>query len=70
MEEEDADIACIKESYLLGNKIGGISHSLTVPTTGERKKRAAIVIDNKNIDALMVNQLFLSQCVRPSVTHI
>ena len=45
MEEEDTDIACIQEPYILGNKIGGIPHSLTVLTFGERKKRAAIIIN-------------------------
>ena len=57
MEEEDTDIACIQEPYILGNKIGGIPHSLTVLTIGERKKRAAIVINNKNIDTLLITQL-------------
>ena len=57
MEEENTDIACIQEPYILGNKIGGIPHSLTVLTIGERKKRAAIVINKKNIDTLPITQL-------------
>jgi hypothetical protein len=57
VEEEITDIACIQEPYILGNKIGVIPHSLTVLTIGERKKRAAIVINNKNIDTLLITQL-------------
>jgi len=45
MKEEITDIACIQKPYMLGNKIGGIPHSLTVLTIGERKKRAAIFIN-------------------------
>ena len=48
LEEENTDIACIQEPYMLGNKIGGIPHSLTVLTIGERKKPVATVINNKN----------------------
>jgi len=54
MKEENTDIACIQEPYMFGNKIGGIPHFLTVLTIGERKKRAAIVINNRNIDILII----------------
>ena len=57
MEEENTDIACIQEPYMVGNKIGGIPLSLMVLTIGARKKRAAIVINNKNIDTLLITQL-------------
>ena len=42
---------------MLGNKIGGTPHSLTLLTIGERKKRVAIVVNNKNIDTLLITQL-------------
>jgi hypothetical protein len=57
MKEENTDIACIQEPYMLGNKIGGIPHSLTVLTIRESKKRAAIVVNNNNIDTLLITQL-------------
>jgi len=53
MEEEDTDIVCIQEPYNIGNKIGGLPRSRTVLTSGEGKKRAAIVI-NKHIDAILI----------------
>ena len=48
VEEENTDIACIQEPYTLSNKIGGMPHFLMVLTFMERKKNAAIVINNKN----------------------
>ena len=41
---------------MLENKIG-IPHSLTVLAFGEGRKRAGIVISNKNIDTLLITQL-------------
>ena len=57
MEEEDTDIVCIQEPYNIGNKIGGLPRSRTVLTSGEGKKRAGIVINNKHIDAILITQL-------------
>jgi hypothetical protein len=57
MEEEDADIACIQEPYILGNKIRGMPHSLTVLTTGEKKNAQPSSLITRNIDALMITQL-------------
>jgi len=57
MEEEDTDIVCIQEPYNIGREIGGIPRFYTVLTSGEGKKRAAIVINNKHIDAILLKQL-------------
>jgi hypothetical protein len=57
MEEEGTDTACIQEPNTIGDKIGGMQHFLTVLTFWERKKRAAIIINNKNIDTLLITQI-------------
>jgi hypothetical protein len=57
LEEEDTDIICIQKPYNIGNKIGGIPLSHTVLTSGEGKKRAAIVINNKHIYSIIITQL-------------
>jgi hypothetical protein len=54
---EDTDIICIQQPYNIGNKIGGLPCSRTVLTAGEGKKRAAIVINIKHIDAILITQL-------------
>jgi hypothetical protein len=57
IEEEDADIVRIQEPYngrrrrrhsMHTRAIGGLLRSCTVLTSGEGKKRAAIVINNKH----------------------
>jgi len=48
---------CIQEPYKIGNTLAGLPKSLTVYTSGARRKRAAIVINNKHIDTITVTQL-------------
>jgi hypothetical protein len=57
MEEDDMGIVCIQEPYNIGNKIGGLPRSSTVLTSGEGKKRAAVVINNKRIDTILITEL-------------
>jgi ribosomal protein S13 len=56
LEEESTDIVCIQEPYNIGNKIG-LPRSRTVLTSGVGKRRAAIVINNKQIDTILITQL-------------
>jgi len=57
MEEEDTDIICIQEPYNIGNKIGGLPRHCKVLTAREGRKRSAIVINNRHIDAIFITQL-------------
>jgi len=50
-------IICIQEPYVIGNKIVGLSQYYKVFSSGEGRKRAAIVINNRQIDTLLINQL-------------
>jgi len=56
-QEEGIDILGIQEPYTIGNKLAGLSKSLTVYTSGTRRKRAAIVINCKQIDTIKITQL-------------
>ena len=47
----------IQEPYLYNRKIGGISTKNRIYTSHEDKSRAAIVINNRNIDAVLITQL-------------
>ena len=44
-------------TYTIGNKLAGLPKSLTIYTSGARRKRAAIVIHNKQIDTIKITQL-------------
>jgi hypothetical protein len=57
MDEEKTDIICIQEPYISGSKIIEIPRSCTVLVASEGKKRTAIVINNKHVDAILITQL-------------
>jgi hypothetical protein len=57
IEEDGTDILCIQEPYTIGNKIVGLPRSYKVFASGEGRKRAAIVINNKQIDTILITQL-------------
>jgi len=50
------DIICIQEPYAIGNKIVGLPQYYKVFASGEGRKTAAIVINNRQIDTLLINQ--------------
>jgi len=57
IEEEVTDIVCIQEPYINGNKVMGIPRTYSVHATGAGRERAAILIKNKIMDAILINQL-------------
>jgi len=57
IKENDTDIICIQEPYVIGNKIVGLPQYYKVFASGEGRKTAAIVINNRQIDTLLINQL-------------
>jgi exonuclease III len=56
-KQEHTDILLIQEPYLIQNKLVGITRSYRTYKTNEDKGRAAIVIANDSIDALLIKQL-------------
>ena len=56
-EEESIDILSIQELYIIQNKVNGIPHKYRTYTIPNTQSRAAIVIANKQIDALLLKQL-------------
>ena len=57
IDEEGTDIVCIQEPYTNGSKVMGLPRSYAVFAAGAGRKRAAIVIKNKHIDTILLNQL-------------
>jgi dihydroxyacetone kinase-like predicted kinase len=57
IEDEGTDRLCIQEPHTIGNKLVGLPRSYKVLAAGEGRKRAAIVINNKNVDTILINQL-------------
>ena len=57
MDEDDTDVVSIQEPYNIGSTIAGIPRTYTVISAGEGKKRAAIVIKSKQLDAILITQI-------------
>ena len=57
IEEDGTDILCIQEPYTIRNKIAGLPQTYKVFASGEGRKRAAIVVNNKKVGTLLINQL-------------
>lgn len=53
----NVDIVFIQEPYCLLNKVAGISGTYRVFFWGNMRKRAAIILCNKSIDAVMLSQI-------------
>ena len=56
-EEESIDILSIQEPYILQNNVTGIPLKCRFYSIPNRPCRAAIVIKNKQIDAILLKQL-------------
>jgi hypothetical protein len=57
IEEDDIDVICIQEPYVINNKVVGIPRKYKILAYGEGKHTAAIVITNKIIDSILIRQL-------------
>ena len=55
-EKESTDILCIQETYTIQNKVVGIPKKFGTCTIAETRNRAAIVVNNKHIDVLLLKQ--------------
>ena len=57
MTEADVDITFIQEPYIYRNQVSGILRKHMIFACRQERKRAAIVVANKSIDAILINQL-------------
>ena len=55
--EMDIDIAFIQEPHIYQNQVTGISRKHRTFACGNGRKRAAILVANKQIDVLLISQL-------------
>ena len=56
-EDEGTYILCIQEPYTIGSKLVGLPRSYKALAAREGRKLAAIIINNKNIYTILINQL-------------
>ena len=63
------DIAFIQEPYTINNKLAIIPKTMRVHTAGHRRKRTAIIINNKDIDATTIRQTSDEDCTVVQVNY-
>jgi endonuclease/exonuclease/phosphatase (EEP) superfamily protein YafD len=56
-EQDNSDVVFIQETYLLQNRVAGIIKSQPNYISHEDKCRAAIILTNQKIDAVLIQQL-------------
>jgi len=56
IDTENIDIALVHEPYLYQGKIKGVRRKYRTYSYGEGKRRAAIIIADNTIDALLITQ--------------
>jgi hypothetical protein len=69
MKEAHMDIALLQEPYVYQNQVTGISRKYRIFSGGQGKKRAAIVVTNKSLDALLIHQMLEEGIVVLEITH-
>jgi hypothetical protein len=69
MIEEVIDIAFLQEQYNYQNQVKGIPRNYKIFTSGNVRKRAAVVIVNRKIDAILLDQLSDEDTVVLEITY-
>jgi len=67
INQHNVDITCIQEPYSVNHKLAGLSRSHKVYTSGDGRKRTAIVINNDQLNFTLISQLSNEDCVAVEV---
>jgi len=62
MSENQIDLAFVQEPYIIRNNLAGIPKLLRTYMSGNGKKRSALLVNNKEIDVILITQLF-NDCI-------
>jgi exonuclease III len=54
--ENNIDITCIQEPYTIQQRVAGVPKSYKTFTAGEARSRAAVIITNRGLDAMLLMQ--------------
>jgi hypothetical protein len=63
MSENHIDLAFIQEPYIICNSLAGIPISLQTYVTGNGRKRAAVLVNSKELDVVLITQLSNKDCI-------
>ena len=68
-KEANIDIAFLQEPYNYQNQVTGIPRNDKIFTSGRTRMRAAVVVINKRIDAILIDQLSDEDTVVIEITY-
>jgi hypothetical protein len=63
MSERQIDLAFLQEPYIIRNHLAGIPKSLRTYVSGNGRKRSALLVNNKEIDAVLITQHSDEDCI-------
>ena len=63
IQQDHIDIVFVQEPYLFQNKTAGITRTHRIYISDENKSRAAIIIANDSIDAVLIKQFFGTEII-------
>lgn len=69
IKNQGIDITFIQEPYTINNELAGISKTMRTYTSGHRRKRAAVIVNNKDIDVTKIKQISDEDCIVVEVNY-
>ena len=69
INESQIDIAFLQEPYIIRNRLAGIPKSLRTYVSGNGRKRSALLVNNKEIDAVLITQFSDEDCIVVEISY-
>jgi hypothetical protein len=69
MSENQIDLAFLQEPYIIRNNLAGIPKSLRTYISGNERKRAALLVNNKEVDVILITQLSDEDCIVAEIIY-
>ena len=69
ISENQIDLAFVQEPYIIRNSLVGIPKSLRTYVTGNGRKRASVLVNNKELDVVLITQLSDEDCIVVEITN-
>ena len=67
--DNKVDIICIQEPYIHQGRAAGIDTKYKTFTAGEARRRAAVIITNRKVDATLITQLSDEDAITLEITN-
>jgi len=69
MSSSQIDLAFIQEPYTIRSNLAGLPKSLRTYASGDGRKRSALLVNNKEIDAVLITHLSNEDCIVAEISY-